>query len=104
MIHSQDVNICDKNYICFISVKALAFNLVFKYFTVTTTKSFMKSPSRFYACSYYSMTPRNRNFYIRFSRASKSRPAVLLCNYCTVPFYFVCCMALILYSFVVTWS
>ena len=66
MIHSQDVNICDKNYICFISVKALAFNLVFKYFTVTTTKSFMKSPSRFYACSYYSMTPRNRNFYIDF--------------------------------------
>ena len=33
----------------------------------------------------------------RFSRVSKSKSALLLCYYCTVPFYFVCCMALTLF-------
>ena len=36
-------------------------------------------------------------FYTRFSRVSKSRSALLLCSYCTIAFYFVCCKALTLF-------
>ena len=36
-------------------------------------------------------------FYTRFSRVSKSRSALLLCNYCTIAFYFACCIALTLF-------
>ena len=36
-------------------------------------------------------------FHTRFSRLSTSRSALLLCNYCTIAFYFVCCMALTLF-------
>ena len=36
-------------------------------------------------------------FYTRLSRVSKSRSALLLCNYCTIAVYFVCCMALTLF-------
>ena len=31
-------------------------------------------------------------FYARFFRVSKLKSALLLCNYCTIPFYFVSCM------------
>ena len=34
MIHSQDVNISDKNFSLFSSVKGLLFNFVIKFFTV----------------------------------------------------------------------
>ena len=33
-------------------------------------------------------------FHDRFSKVSKSRSALLLCNYCTIAFYIVCCMTL----------
>ena len=36
-------------------------------------------------------------FHTRFSGVSKSRSALLLCNYCTIAFYFVCCKALTLF-------
>ena len=36
-------------------------------------------------------------FYTRFFRVSKSRSALLLCNYWTIAFYFGCCMALTLF-------
>ena len=36
-------------------------------------------------------------FCTRFSRVPKSRSAVLLCNYCTKAFYFVCCTDLTLF-------
>ena len=35
-----------------------------------------------------------RIFHTRFSRLSKPRSALLLCNCCTIAFYFVCCVAL----------
>ena len=38
-------------------------------------------------------------FHTRFSKVSKWRSAVLLCNYCTIAFYFVCCMALTLFIY-----
>ena len=50
MIHSQDVNIPDKNYNLFSSVKGLPFNFVLTFFTVITIKSFMRSPSWCYVC------------------------------------------------------
>ena len=37
-------------------------------------------------------------FHTRFSRVSKSRSALILCNHCTITFYFVCCMALALFT------
>ena len=36
-------------------------------------------------------------FHTRFSRISKSRSALLLCDYCTIVFHFVCCMVLTLF-------
>ena len=36
-------------------------------------------------------------FYTRFSKVSKSRSAPLLQKYCTIAFYFVCCMTLTLF-------
>ena len=45
MIHSQDVNIFDKNYNLFSSAKVLPFNFVVTIFTVNTVKLFMRSPS-----------------------------------------------------------
>ena len=36
-------------------------------------------------------------FHTIFLRVSKSRSALLLCNYCTIEFHFVCCMALTLF-------
>ena len=36
-------------------------------------------------------------FHTRFSRVSKSRFALSFCNYCTIAFYFVYCMALTLF-------
>ena len=50
MIHSQDVNISDKNYNLFSSVKDLPFNFVFKVLTISSVKSFMRSPSWCYTC------------------------------------------------------
>ena len=44
MTHSQDVNIPDKNYNLFGSAKVLPFDFVLKFFTVSTIKSFMRSP------------------------------------------------------------
>ena len=38
-------------------------------------------------------------FHTRFSRVSKLRSALLLCNYCTIGFYFVCCMASTLFIY-----
>ena len=38
-------------------------------------------------------------FHTRFSKVSKWRSALLLCNYCTIAFYFVCCMALTLFIY-----
>ena len=49
MIHSQDVNKPDKNYELFSSVKVLTFNVVLKFFTVSTIKLFIGSPSWSYA-------------------------------------------------------
>ena len=37
MIHSQDVNILDKNYNRFSSTKGLPFSFVLTFFTVSTT-------------------------------------------------------------------
>ena len=53
MIHSQDVNIPDKNYNIFRSVKGLPFNFVLKFFTVSTIKSFMRSPSNYCTIAFY---------------------------------------------------
>ena len=50
MIHSLDVNMLDKNYNLFSSEKGLPFNFVLTFFTVSTIKSFMRSPSWCYAC------------------------------------------------------
>ena len=50
MIHSQDVNILDKNYTLFSSAKGLPFNFILTFFTVSTIKLFMRSPSCCYAC------------------------------------------------------
>ena len=36
-------------------------------------------------------------FYTRFFRVSKSRSALLLYNYCTIAFYYVCCIAVTLF-------
>ena len=38
-----------------------------------------------------------RIFHTRFSRVSKLRSELLLCNYCTIACYFICCMALTLF-------
>ena len=50
MIHSHDVNIFDKYYNLFISMKGLPFNFVFIFFTVSTIKLFMRLPFWCYAC------------------------------------------------------
>ena len=97
IIHSQDVNIPDKNYNLFSSVKGLSFNFVLIFVTASTIKSFMTSPSWCYACQHYLMAHRNTNFHTRFSRISKLRSVLLLCNYCTIAFYFVCSMGLTLF-------
>ena len=47
MIHSQDMNMPDKNYNLFSSVKGLPFNFVLTFFMI---KSFMRSPYWCYAC------------------------------------------------------
>ena len=92
MIHCQNVNISDKNYNLLSRVKCLPLKLVFKFFTVSTIKLFMRLPSWCYACQHQSMARRTRNFYTRFFRVSKLKSALLLCNYCTIALYFVCCM------------
>ena len=45
MIYFQDVNILDKKYNLFSSAKGLPFSFVLTFFTVSTIKSFMRSPS-----------------------------------------------------------
>ena len=50
MIHSQDKKILGKNNNPFSSVKGLPFNFVLTFFTVSTIKLFMRSPSWCYAC------------------------------------------------------
>ena len=45
MIHSQDVNIPDKNYNLFSGVTNLPTSFVLKFFTASTIKSFMRSSS-----------------------------------------------------------
>ena len=99
MTHSQDVNISDNNYNLSSCMKGLSFNFVLKFFAVSTIKSFMRSPS----CSWghhlgvipVSITQWRAEigiFLTTFSRVSKSRSALLICNYCTIAFYAVCCM------------
>ena len=97
MIHSQDVNIPDKNYNLFSSGNGLPFNFLFTFFTISTIKLFMRSP----LVMHFSITQWRVEigvFHTRFSEVSKSRSALLLCNYCTIAFYFVCYMALTLFS------
>ena len=45
VIHTQDVDTSDKNYNLFSSVKGVHFNFVFKFFTVSTNKSLIRSSS-----------------------------------------------------------
>ena len=93
MVHSQDV-IYLTRIIIFSAVQNVYLSILFLHFSLSVQ---LGSLSRCYACYHYSMVGRNRNFYTRLSRVSKSRSALLLCNYCTLAFYFVCCMALTLF-------
>ena len=100
MIHSQDVNISDKNYNLFNNMKGLPFNFVLKFFTVSTIKSFMRSHHLgVMSVDIIQRGVEIRIFHTRFSRVFKSRSVLLLCNYCTIVFYFVCCMALTLFIY-----
>ena len=50
MIHSQNVDITDKNSYLFGNMKGLSCNFVLTFFTVSTINSSMRSPSCCYAC------------------------------------------------------
>ena len=93
VVHSQDVDISDKNYNLFGSVKGVHFNFAFKFFTVSTNKSLIRSSSWCYTFYITHWCVETGIFKTRCSRVSKSK-SELLCNYCTITFYFLCCMAL----------
>ena len=93
VIHSQDVDIFDKNYNLFSSVKGVHFNFVFKFFTVSTNKSLIRSSSWCYTFYITHWRVETGIFKTRCSKVSKLK-SELLCNYCTITFYFLCCMAL----------
>lgn len=100
MIHSQGVTISDKNYNLFNNVKGLPFNFAIKFFIVSTIKSFMRSHHLgVMSVDIIQWGVEIRIFHTRFSRVFKSRSVLLLCNYCTIVFYFVCCMALTLFIY-----
>ena len=90
MIHSQDVNILDKNYNRFSSTKGLPFSFVLTFFTVSTTNRSWGNHLGVMPVSITQWRVEIGIFHTRFSRVSKSRSVLLLCNYCTIAFYFVC--------------
>ena len=94
MIHSQEVNILDKNYNPFSSTKGLPFNFVLTFFTVSTTNRSWGNHLGVMRVSITQWRVEIGTFHTRFPRVSKSRSALLLCNYCTIAFYFVCCNGL----------
>ena len=81
MIHYQGVNT---------SIIFLIFS------SISTTKSFMRSLSCCYTCQHYPVGVEIEIFYTRFSNVFKSWSALFFCNYCTIAFYFLCCIALTL--------
>ena len=96
MIYSQDMNMLDKNYNLFSSVKSLCFNFVLTFFVVSTIKSLWGHHLGVMPVSIPQWRVEIGIFHTRFSRVSKSR-STLLYNYCTIAFYFVCYMALTLF-------
>ena len=97
MIHSGDVNILDKNYNLFGSVKVLRVNFFLTVFAVSTIKSFMRGDLGVMPVNIIQWRIETGIFHTRFAKVSKSRSALLLYDYCTIAFSFVCCMAITLF-------
>ena len=97
MIHSQDVNVLHNSYNLFSRVKGLSFNCFLTLFTVSTIKCLWVHHLGVMPVSITQWRVEIRIFRTRLSWISKSSPALLSCNYCTIAFYFVCYMTLTLF-------